>query len=323
MEEDRSLTRDKDRPSLPVALRTLIGLALLVAFGIILLIDYLGPGAWLPGKALDLLGVRTVLERGLLIALVGIVPIGMALKEFHAMVRELGARFSVVSLVTAGLLIWLLQFPGWAYLRNFSVCPWALRNPLMTAVSLICFFTLGFVGYRALQSEFEGVIESVGMFTLGLVYIVIPLGFLLRVRSRWEVVALGTMVGVCKMTDVGAYYCGKFIGGPKMSPTVSPNKTWAGAVGGILGATLASFVLKWLGIDVFSSFAIATVYGILVGFVAITGDLAESVLKRESGFNDSGEVLPGFGGVLDMIDDLLFVAPFTYFFLAVVSYYGL
>ena len=112
--------------------------------------------------------------------------------------------------------------------------------------------------------------------------------------------------------DTAAMAAGTIIGGPKLAPVLSPNKTWAGALGGFAGAVLAalalgSWVLPRVGLRL-GVVQLATVGG-LVGVVAQVGDVAESLLKREVGVKDSSAIIPGHGGVLDRLDSLYFVIP--------------
>ncbi len=116
--------------------------------------------------------------------------------------------------------------------------------------------------------------------------------------------------------DIGAYTFGRLIGGPKMAPSVSPNKTWAGLVGGCLSAIAAVMLYDaWLStrlgepvIERFSYFFQATL-GMLLAVVGQLGDLMESYLKRQVGLKDSGSLIPGHGGLLDRIDALLLTLP--------------
>lgn len=108
-------------------------------------------------------------------------------------------------------------------------------------------------------------------------------------------------------TDIAAYAVGKSIGGPRLVPTISPNKTWAGLLGGLGGAMLVGFLI---------SFAIsgephlaAALAGLVIGLAANTGDIFESFLKRRFDAKDSGGLIPGHGGVLDRLDSLLAAAP--------------
>jgi phosphatidate cytidylyltransferase len=111
-------------------------------------------------------------------------------------------------------------------------------------------------------------------------------------------------------TDIGAYFSGRLIGGPKIAPSISPNKTWAGLVGGMACSGLAMalladvlFDIDWpLHVPVFGA-------GALLAVVAQVGDFGESALKRRFGVKDSGHIIPGHGGVLDRVDGVLSAAP--------------
>ena len=148
----------------------------------------------------------------------------------------------------------------------------------------------------------------------GFAYCLLPAISLLWIRERAEFEGIGTgfdllvwVFLVVWSTDIGAYFAGRAIGGPKLAPSISPNKTIAGLVGGVAAATvLAGFwvnlirlpqLLLWLSIP----FAV----------VAQLGDLFESGLKRRAGVKDSGTWLPGHGGLLDRLDGLVPVAVLT------------
>jgi phosphatidate cytidylyltransferase len=123
---------------------------------------------------------------------------------------------------------------------------------------------------------------------------------------------------VTKMSDCGAYLTGSLIGKHPMIPRISPKKTWEGFAGAIAHSTAASLLLVWLlpePLSLVGGPLRAAPLGAFLGFVAVLGDLAESVLKRATGAKDSGHSLPGIGGALDLIDSLLFTAPLLYLFL--------
>ena len=107
--------------------------------------------------------------------------------------------------------------------------------------------------------------------------------------------------------DIGAYFSGRLIGGAKLAPKWSPNKTWAGLIGGMLAAGLAG--LAWAFACEAESPAVAFMIATLLGGVAQIGDIGESVLKRTFGVKDSGRLLPGHGGVLDRVDGFLLALP--------------
>jgi phosphatidate cytidylyltransferase len=124
----------------------------------------------------------------------------------------------------------------------------------------------------------------------------------------WTVLALVTAWA----TDTGAYIAGKCLGKHKFFPSISPKKTWEGAIGGWISAPLAMMALGTpLGMPVVH----CAILGFLIGIAATFGDLAESLLKRQTGVKDSGVIFPGHGGMLDRLDSLLFTAVVTYYYL--------
>ncbi|HTU11063.1 MAG TPA: phosphatidate cytidylyltransferase [Allosphingosinicella sp.] len=140
----------------------------------------------------------------------------------------------------------------------------------------------------------------------GFLYILLP-AFCLTVLS-WEDYGNGALIfwtfAVTWSTDIFAYFAGRAIGGPKLAPRISPNKTWAGLIGGVAGASFAGWAVAWY-------FELGTPFmwiGATMGVLAQLGDLYESWEKRRAGIKDSGSLLPGHGGVLDRLDGLLAVA---------------
>jgi phosphatidate cytidylyltransferase len=121
-----------------------------------------------------------------------------------------------------------------------------------------------------------------------------PLGFAL---ALWA-------LAIVWATDIGAFFAGRAIGGPKLAPTISPNKTWAGLVGGMVAAAIVGALIAKLGHLPAEALWLAP----LLAVAAQIGDLAESGMKRRVGVKDSGSILPGHGGLLDRIDGMLPVA---------------
>ena len=128
------------------------------------------------------------------------------------------------------------------------------------------------------------------------------------------------LIAVTKFSDMGAYLTGSAIGRHLMSPHISAKKTWEGFFGALAFALLCSLALFKLmpGHLSMLNWTHATILGLLLGFAAIIGDLAESIVKRSTGVKDSGGLLPGIGGALDLIDSLLFTAPLLFFYLRLV-----
>jgi phosphatidate cytidylyltransferase len=128
------------------------------------------------------------------------------------------------------------------------------------------------------------------------------------------------LIAVTKFSDMGAYLVGSLIGRHQMIPHISPKKTWEGFFGALGLSLFASVGLFKLMPGHLSLLTLphAIILGLLLGFAAVVGDLAESIIKRSTGVKDSGNFLPGIGGVLDLVDSLLFTAPLLFFYLRLV-----
>ena len=120
----------------------------------------------------------------------------------------------------------------------------------------------------------------------------------------WTVI----LFAVTWAADIGAYATGRLIGGPKLWPRISPNKTWAGFVGGLVLATLTAIGLGAVLPELRISPLASGIIGLFGGAATMAGDLWESVLKRRFGVKDSGDLIPGHGGLLDRVDGLMFAA---------------
>lgn len=143
----------------------------------------------------------------------------------------------------------------------------------------------------------------------GIVYLGLPALAILILRDDpvFGLVALATLFGVVWLTDTGAYAFGRLIGGPRLAPTISPGKTWAGAFGGLFLVIVTMFLLThYLAVQApIGAIALA----VILSVTTQCGDLFESWVKRRFDKKDSGTIIPGHGGILDRIDGLLFAAP--------------
>jgi phosphatidate cytidylyltransferase len=158
-------------------------------------------------------------------------------------------------------------------------------------------------------------ITDMGMAVLGPIYICLPLAMLILIDLRPEGnIWIFFLLIVIFTNDTGALYSGMLFGRHKLYESVSPNKTWEGAVGGLISSYIAAVVFLYfskihgLMLDIF-------ILVLLLSLMAQIGDLVESMLKRMYGIKDSGRILPGHGGVLDRIDALLFSIPVLYVYL--------
>ena len=186
---------------------------------------------------------------------------------------------------------------------------------IVFGLSILAAFLRGAIRYR----EPGSTMETLGADILGIAY----LGVLLSVTAQLRWVAgiqagylvLASLVIGAKCGDIGGYTLGRLFGKKKLVPTLSPGKTWMGAFGALLGSSLA--VTAWLhfapgyffdnGIP--CEIVWSLVYGAVIGVVGLVGDLAESLIKRDVGKKDSAVLLPGFGGLLDLLDSVLYAGP--------------
>lgn len=142
----------------------------------------------------------------------------------------------------------------------------------------------------------------------GIFYILLPCISLIALRGLPHGLSfILWILAVVWATDIAAYFAGRMIGGPKLAPTISPNKTWAGLGGGVIAASLVGLIVALLHSSA-HPVGLAFLSGILA-IIAQAGDLLESGLKRHFGIKDSGAIIPGHGGLLDRVDGILTVAP--------------
>ncbi|WDM85194.1 phosphatidate cytidylyltransferase [Ehrlichia sp. JZT12] len=196
-----------------------------------------------------------------------------------------------------------------------------IRSLSSVSICVIVFLSLYFgkITFYSL-SVFVTVISSFELFNitqgqklcyiLAFFIIVVPYASLLYIYnlSNGEIILLW-LVSVISATDTAAYFVGKSIGGKKIIPIISPNKTWSGLLGGIFAGTFVSIVVS----IIFGIFFIfhAFIAGILIAIIAQAGDIIESSIKRLYKVKDSGTFIPGHGGILDRMDGFIFTAPLT------------
>ncbi len=186
-----------------------------------------------------------------------------------------------------------------AVIAVLAVC--GLHGPAVWAVP---------AGFAALYAVARGIDRRASLLLAsGSLYIGLPLVALIWLRQTpdYGMVTVFWLLAVVWATDTAALFVGRAIGGPKLAPLISPNKTWAGFVGGLLGALLVSAAAGWWhGAAALWPLVIA---GVALSLVAQAGDLLESRIKRYLDVKDSGSVIPGHGGLFDRVDALLTAAP--------------
>jgi len=188
---------------------------------------------------------------------------------------------------------------------------------------IIAMLALGFISVCLVRLSKVGdlgtVFQEIGYTFLGPLYVGLLLGHLSLIRStlegrEWTLLLFFTIW----MGDIAAFYTGLSIGKHKLYPEISPNKTIEGAIGGTLGCFMVVAAAK---VFYMNQLSVMDVLIISVGIAVMgqLGDLCESMFKRAAGVKDSGNLIPGHGGILDRFDSVLFAAPFLYYYLVFIK----
>lgn len=205
----------------------------------------------------------------------------------------------IASVLFAGALYWpqLVEIPPRMYLFFLSV-----------------FVLILLLLYQYVRYGISGVLANCGANYFSIVYLGLLSSFVLAIRIDFGVWPLLMFIFVVKSSDIGAYSIGKLFGKHKFSPKISPSKTWEGMAGAVAVAVVVAICFA-VSCDIITiSWWLAVLFGFCFAFIGQLGDLAESMLKRDAEQKDSAKSVPGFGGVLDVIDSPLMAAPFAYLF---------
>lgn len=191
-----------------------------------------------------------------------------------------------------------------------------LAWPLWAFVAILM---CSFLGKGAQFQAPGGAMATVAATVLATAYVGLLGSFIIQFRwlegPQEGLVPLALLIATAKGADTGAYTVGRLAGRRKLIPQLSPNKTVEGAIGGLIFAVAAALIVVAVSrasrIETFS-WPAAVGFGLVVGLAAQLGDLMESMIKRDSARKDASATLPGFGGVLDVMDSLLFAGPVAY-----------
>src|SRR5438067_3937467 len=197
-------------------------------------------------------------------------------------------------------------------------------------VAVLLFFLLTVFGRQMFaRLRHDEPLQTMAYTLFGLLYVLWLYNFITKIVYLTPRSSTGQLTGqfyvlyliaVTKFADMGAYLTGSAIGRHLMTPHISAKKTWEGFFGALIFALFCSLLLfKVMPAHLHAlTWTHATILGLLLGFGAIVGDLAESIIKRSTDVKDSGNLLPGIGGALDLLDSLLFTAPLLFFYLRLV-----
>ncbi|HEY7327260.1 MAG TPA: phosphatidate cytidylyltransferase [Gemmataceae bacterium] len=215
------------------------------------------------------------------------------------------------------LMVLLANWPAHLWPGLFGSDPWRLVLIVFTAVVLLGFL-VEMVAFRPPSQVAEAPTERSGSVVIRLAllaWITAYLGLLpsFLMQLRWlNATALALAIFLPKCCDIGAYFTGRLIGRHKMAPVLSPKKTWEGVLGGLILSAAVAVAINRPRSVVPGGDPAAAAFGLVVGGAGVLGDLAESMIKRDCRKKDASQMMPGFGGVLDVIDSILFAAPIAY-----------
>lgn len=233
--------------------------------------------------------------------------------------RSVQGGFCYIGLTLLGTANWVGHI--WGAGNAFPAWTWVAAT--FTALVLGTFL-LEMATFREPGQSVERLARSVWI----LAYLGLLPSFLAQVR--WLTTSAGQPAGtaalalaifVPKVCDIGAYFTGRFLGRHRLTPVLSPKKTWEGAAGGLAAAVAVACALDHFGpTPLLRGQVILEVgFGLTVGLAGMLGDLAESLIKRDCQKKDAAQTIPGFGGVLDVVDALLFAAPVAYLWLVALN----
>jgi phosphatidate cytidylyltransferase len=249
----------------------------------------------------------------------GLIMFAVALAVLPVAALELSAIFHAQGIMTRP---WLTAAAAMLGLTLSYAVP--QDTDAVTAIAIVAsglcgvFVAALFIFSR--QHNVQGVVAGAGAVMFAAVYLGLLAGFLLALRrghSAWWIVGV---IAITKTCDTGAYFTGRSIGRHRLIPWLSPGKTWEGLFGGIMAAMAAGALLAWASHPLLSAgdhvpVDVGLVAGLLFAVVGQLGDLTVSLFKRGAGMKDSSQLLPGLGGVLDVLDSPLMVAPVAFWFL--------
>jgi phosphatidate cytidylyltransferase len=246
----------------------------------------------------------------------------VGLLEFYGMVEKCGLPCYRGWGIIGGVVMIVLTSLHFAGALGISGAP-SRVNDFETI--LLILFVLGLCVRQFLSRDNSKAIPTIACTLMGLMYVPWLLNFIQKINFfpfTSGTAQSGTFyvlyfIVVTKFSDIGAYCVGSLIGRHKMIPRISPGKTWEGFGGAIVVSTGASVAFAHLAAPQLQGMTTthAVILGVMLSVAAVVGDLIESIFKREAGIKDSGKFFPGIGGILDLLDSLLFNAPLMYLYL--------
>ncbi len=250
--------------------------------------------------------------------LFGILSMGGLIEYFSLFPTAGYRRYRWLAFGVGSAYLVLLYAPLWGYDASTILSLDSLALAILTILMFLVRLRAPLEGFRSF--------DEIAATLFGFAYCVILFSFVPKILllpltntagEPASVVYLVYLVTVTKLTDIGAYLVGSAIGRDKLVPHISPGKTWQGFWGALTIAMIGSYVFWYVAGDQIPAISAldAGILGLLLPLVAVLGDLAESIMKRSLAVKDSGHVMPGIGGFLDLIDSVIFTAPVFYLYL--------
>jgi phosphatidate cytidylyltransferase len=238
--------------------------------------------------------------RGTLVVILLALLMVPALFELSKLAGSKGIKILLPISIPASALI------STSYYWPFFIFTFDIFTLFLALTLMACFL------YQRIRYGLSGVLANCGAACFSILYLGLLGAFVPATYVDFGPWRLLMLVFVVKCSDIGAYTAGRLFGRHKFSPVISPKKTWEGMAGGVfLAAVVAVAFAVIFGI---MSWWLAVGFGVVFAFLGQLGDLAESMLKRDAETKDSSNSVPGFGGILDVVDSILITAPFGYLF---------
>ena len=276
--------------------RLLFGSLMAVLFTAIVVFD-----GWLDGSLTTSLGDDKPVQATLLCILIALLMIPAQL-ELAKLAKAKNLKILLPVTITASIL-----FATSSYWLQMIQIGQQFYFPLLGAISLLTLLL-----YQYLRYGTSNVLANCGVSFFSIMYLGLLSGFVVAIRTDFGLWALLMFIFTIKSSDIGAYTVGKIFGKHKFAPKISPGKTWEGMAG---AAAMAAIVAVCFAIncDIIKPVP-AALFGLSFAFIGQFGDLAESMIKRDCEQKDSANNVPGFGGILDIVDSPLVAAPLAYIF---------
>jgi phosphatidate cytidylyltransferase len=280
--------------------RLLFGTLMTILFASLMILD-----GWLDGSLTDSALDDKSVQGTVLCVLIALLVIPAQI-EFSGLANSKNIKIFKPVSITASVLFATSWY--WPQLLNLSLEKYLLYLSVLTLLALFL--------YQYIFHGYSGTLANCGANYISIIYLGLLSSFILAIRLDFGLWVLLMFIFVIKCSDIGAYTIGKLFGTHKFSPKISPAKTWEGMAGAVGFAAVVAVLFA----QIFDIMGIlhAVVFGVCFAFIGQCGDLAESMLKRDAEQKDSvgsnSVGVPGFGGILDVIDSPIAAAPFAYIF---------